>query len=55
MKFGHEQLNVAESSNGKMMLIRIVSMLTKLGKREHNVREDSSSYSDYEYDNDNEF
>lgn len=48
-------LDVSESSNGKMMLIRIVSMLTKLGKRENIVREDSSSYGDYEYDNDNEF
>jgi hypothetical protein len=34
------------------MLIRIVSMLTKLGRREHELRKDALSYGDY--DNDNE-
>jgi len=34
------------------MLIRIVSMLTKLGEREYSVRESWVPYGDYDNDND---
>jgi hypothetical protein len=34
------------------MLTRIVSMLTKLGRRNHEVREVTVSYSGFDYDND---
>jgi hypothetical protein len=50
-------LTAAENAQGKTMLIRIVSMLTKLGMRNHEVRENPGRYEglDYEndYDNDN--
>jgi hypothetical protein len=37
------------------MLIRIVSMLTKLGRRNHEVRENPDRYHDHvDYDNDND-
>jgi hypothetical protein len=40
------------------MLLRIVSMLTKLAQRGHELREESAVYGDYEhdydYDNDND-
>jgi hypothetical protein len=36
------------------MLTRIVAMLTKLGQRSHEVREDSGSYVAFDYDNDND-
>ncbi len=55
MNFGHEQLDVSESENGKGMLIRSVSMLTKLGRREYGVKEDLPHYGAYDHDNDNEF
>jgi hypothetical protein len=35
------------------MLIRIVSMLTKLGQRNHEVRENPDRYDHHDYDNDN--
>jgi four helix bundle protein len=38
---------------GKTMLLRIVSMLTKLAQRSHELREESAVYGDYDYDNDN--
>ncbi|MBW1785744.1 MAG: hypothetical protein JRK53_03870 [Deltaproteobacteria bacterium] len=41
-------------SNGKAMLIRIVSMLTKLGGREYAVRESWAPYGDYDNDDDND-
>jgi len=37
---------------GKAMLIRLVSMLTKLGRRNHELREEETLYGDN--DNDNE-
>ncbi len=36
------------------MLIRIVSMLTKLGQRNHEVRENPGRYDNLDYDNDND-
>ncbi len=36
------------------MLIRIVSMLTKLGQRNHEVRESPGRYDHLDYDNDND-
>jgi four helix bundle protein len=50
-------LTAAENVQGKTMLIRIVSMLTKLGQRGHEVRENPGFYGtrlDYDYDNDND-
>jgi hypothetical protein len=47
-------ISAIQSEKGKGMLIRIVSMLTKLGRREHELREDALSYGDYDNDNDNE-
>ena len=49
-----EVLDAQESSNGKVMLIRIVSMLTKLGGREYAVRESWVPYGDYDNDNDHD-
>ena len=48
-------LSAAENAHGKTMLIRIVAMLTKLGQRSHEVRENPGRYNnlDYDYDNDN--
>ena len=43
-------LSAAENGQGKEMLIRIVSMLTKLGQRSHEVREDSEGYRDCDDD-----
>ena len=43
---------------GKTMLLRIVSMLTKLAQRGHELREEPAAYGDcdcdYDNDNDNE-
>jgi hypothetical protein len=36
------------------MLARIVSMLTKLGQRNHEVRENSGPYDRFDNDNDND-
>jgi hypothetical protein len=47
-------LTGAENAQGKTMLIRIGSMFTKLGQRNHEVRENPGRYDhvDYDYDND---
>ena len=55
-------LTAAENAQGKTMLIRIVSMLTKLGQRNQEVRANPGRYdhlgsgsgSDYDNDNDND-
>jgi len=51
-----EGLAAAQNAQGKAMLTLIVSMLTKLGQRNHEVRENSGPYhsSDNDNDNDNE-
>lgn len=36
------------------MLVRIVSMLTKLGNRDYDVREDSAPYDEHDNDNDHD-
>jgi four helix bundle protein len=43
-----------DSEVGKAMLVRIVSMLTKLGKRDYGVREDLAPYGDLEHDHDHD-
>ena len=43
-----------QNAHGKTMLTRIVAMLTKLGQRSHEVREDSVPYSDFNCDHDND-
>jgi len=48
-----EVLAAAQNAQGKAMLTRIVSMLTKLGQRNHEVRENSGPYD--RFDNDNEW
>ena len=35
-------------------MVRIVSMLTKLGRRNHELRECSGRYENSDYDNDND-
>jgi four helix bundle protein len=47
-----EILADAQNAQGKAMLTRIVSMPTKLGQRDHAVRENSGPYDSF--DNDNE-
>ena len=47
-------LEASENGIGKAMLVRIVSMLTKLGRRKHGVREDVFSYGDYDNEDDND-
>jgi four helix bundle protein len=47
-------LSPGQNRHGKTMLLRIVSMLTKLGQRNHELREDSAVYGDCDYDNDND-
>ena len=54
-----QAMGAEQNVQGKTMLTRIVSMLTKLGRRRHEVREDSVSYGDFDgddfdYDNDND-
>jgi four helix bundle protein len=49
-----DTLDQKENEEGKKMLFRIVSMLTKLGKRTISVREDSVPYGNIEVDYDNE-
>ena len=51
-----EALSAAQNAQGKTMLTRIVSMLTKLGRRNHEVRENPVPYGsfDFDYDNDND-
>jgi four helix bundle protein len=49
-----EVVTAAQSAQGKTMLIRIVSMLTKLGQRNDEVRESAGGYDEFDYDNDND-
>jgi four helix bundle protein len=49
-----EVLTVAQDKQGKTMLIRIASKLTKLGRRDHEIRETAVFYGDYDNDNDND-
>jgi hypothetical protein len=51
---GTSELTTAQNTQGKAMLIQIVSMLTKLGRRNHEVRENPAPYGKFDYDNDNE-
>ncbi len=46
-------LNVEQNRRGKTMLLRIVSRLTKLARRGHELREEPAVYGDYDYDYDN--
>jgi four helix bundle protein len=60
-----EVLAADENADGKTILTRIVSMLTRLGRREDEVRESSVGYDcsggaggfdyDYDYDYDNDY
>ncbi len=45
-------LSAEKSDRGKTMLVRIVSMLTKLSRCSHELREESTRYGDHDYDND---
>ena len=47
-------LSPEQNGRGKAMLLRIVSMRTKLGRRNHELREEPARYGDHDYDNDNE-
>ena len=47
-------VGASENEEGKAMLFRIVSMLTKLGKRDYGVREEAAPYDDHDHDNDND-
>jgi len=49
-------LTAEKNAQGKTMLIRIVAMLTRLGQRSHEVRENPGRWDnlDYDYDNDND-
>jgi four helix bundle protein len=47
-------LTAAENTQGKTMLIRIVSMLTKLGQRSLEARENPGRYDDVDYDHDHD-
>jgi hypothetical protein len=49
-----EVLAAAQDAQGKAMLTRTVSMLTKLGQRNHEVRENSGPYDSFDNDNDND-
>jgi len=49
-----EVLAAAQDAQGKAMRTRILSMLTKLGQRNHQVRENSGPYDSFDDDNDNE-
>ena len=49
-----EVITPVENQQAKDMLIRIVSMLTKLGKRNYQVEEPSPLYGDYDHDNDHD-
>jgi hypothetical protein len=49
-----EGLAAAQNAQGKTMLTRIVSMLTKLGQRNHEVRENFGRYDGFDNDNDND-
>jgi len=49
-----EVLAAAQDARGKAMLTRIVSMLTKLGQRDHAVRENFGPYDSFDNDDDND-
>jgi four helix bundle protein len=49
-----EVLAAAQDAQGKATLTRSVSMLTKLGQRNHAVRENSGAYDSFDNDNDND-
>jgi hypothetical protein len=49
-----EVLAAAQDAQGKAMLTRIVSMLTKLGQGKHEVRENSGPCDSFDNDNDND-
>ena len=49
-----QALAADQNTQGKGMLIRIVSMLTKLGQRRHEVREGAGGFGNFDYDNDND-
>jgi four helix bundle protein len=49
-----EALAAARDAQGKAMLARIVSMLAKLGQRNHEVRANFGPYDSFDNDNDNE-
>jgi hypothetical protein len=52
--------NPERNGEGKRMLLRIVSMLTRLARRDHELRGEPARYGvhdhdyDYDYDNDND-
>ncbi len=43
-----------ENDEGKTMLVRIVSMLTRLGRRQYSVNEELIDYGHYDNDHDND-
>jgi hypothetical protein len=47
-------LSPEQNGRGKAMLLRIVSMLTQLGRRDHELREGPAVYGDYDNDNEGE-
>ena len=47
-------LTADDNAHGKRLLTRIVSMLTKLGQRDHEVREVLGWYDGVDHDNDND-
>jgi hypothetical protein len=47
-------LAAAQNAQGKAMLTRIISVLTKLRQRHHAVRENLGPYDSFDNDNDNE-
>ncbi len=49
-----EQLPSEKNKDGKAILIRVVSMLTRLGQLNHEIRDVSKQYCSVDYDNDND-
>jgi len=47
-------LSPDQNAEAKTMLLRIVSMLTKLARRNHELREEPARYGMDDYDNDND-
>ena len=48
-------LSPEQNRKGKTMLLRIVSMLTKLARRNQELREEPARYGDYDYDYDYDY
>ncbi len=48
---GCRALSPEQNREGKKMLLRIVSMLTKLARRDHELREEPAGYGYQDYDN----